>query len=127
MTTQDFIDMLHNVSEDILPIVTVILLIFLIVFVKKLLDTMKKVNDTIDKTNALIEDCDAQVKKLDAPLATIEELSHTVDEVHATTKTVVNKVGSIAVDTMTSLANHLSDKLSPDKPKTAYDEEGLEV
>lgn len=59
----------------ILPVVGTVLGIFLIILVKKLIDTLQQVDKTIEGVND-------QIKKLDAPLNTVGELCGTIDDVH---------------------------------------------
>lgn len=68
----------------ILPVLGVILLIYLIIFVKNLIDTLKDLSLTLLTA-------ESEIKKLDGPLNTANELAKTVDEVHHATKTAVTK------------------------------------
>lgn len=74
----------------VLPIVGVIALIYMIFFLKQLIETLKQVSKTLDTAND-------QLKKLDAPLKTAENISNTVDEVNQTAKeTFMNVVGALS-------------------------------
>lgn len=90
MGTDQLIEIVSNVCLKLLPVVGLILLIFIIVFIKHLIDVMKSVNVTLSKTNDLVDECKGQMRKLDKPLSTINDLSETVDNVHESAKTAVN-------------------------------------
>lgn len=90
MGTDQLIEIVSNVCLKLLPVVGLILLIFIIVFIKHLIDVMKSVNVTLSKTNDLVDECKGQMRKLDKPLSTINDLSETVDNVHESAKSAVN-------------------------------------
>lgn len=73
MDMNSFLEALAQFFRYFLPVVGVIALIYLVLFLKKLIETLKEV----DKTLAILDD---QVKKLDAPLETVENLSKTIDD-----------------------------------------------
>lgn len=82
MSLDIFMSTLARAFSYILPIVGVLALVYLILFLRQLIQTLKEVSKTLDTAND-------QLRKLDAPLQTAEDLSHTVDEVHASAKNAV--------------------------------------
>lgn len=87
----------------LLPVAGVIALVYVALFLKKLIETLKEV----DKTLVLLDD---QVKKLDAPLATVEDLSHTVDEVHHATKDAAKSAAKSASENFTNAKTWINEK-----------------
>ena len=65
-----------------MPVAAVILLIYLIVFVHRLLGVLKNVNGTLKTV-------DQDLQKLEKPLQTVNELSETVDLVHEASRNAV--------------------------------------
>ena len=65
MSLDIFMSTLARAFSYVLPIVGVIALIYLILFLKQLIETLKQVSKTLDTAND-------QLKKLDAPLKTAE-------------------------------------------------------
>lgn len=96
MDMNSFLEALAQFFRYFLPVVGVIALVYLILFLKKLIETLKEV----DKTLVLLDD---QVKKLDAPLETVENLSKTIDDANT-------KVREVAINTSKTL-NENKDKL----------------
>lgn len=90
MSLDIFMSTLARAFSYVLPIVGVIALIYMILFLKQLIETLKQVSKTLDTAND-------QLKKLDAPLKTAENISNTVDEVNQTAKeTFMNVVGALS-------------------------------
>ncbi len=96
MDMNSFLEALAQFFRYFLPVVGVIALVYLILFLKKLIETLKEV----DKTLTILDD---QVKKLDAPLETVEHLSKTIDDANT-------KVRQAAVQTSKSF-NENKDKI----------------
>ncbi len=118
METQDFIELLRNVASDVLPILGVIVLIYVVLFFKKLIQTLKNVDATLQETTKLVEGVQAQVKKLDAPLETVNELSTTVDHIHEASKNAVQSTIAIVLNNLSGI----KDSLFKSKNKESDDE-----
>ena len=71
MTMEQLLYMVSFIAKCLLPVLGVVLLVYIILFVKELIITLKEVTKTLSTV-------DEQVKKLDAPLKTAEDLSHTL-------------------------------------------------
>lgn len=97
---------LARLCSYILPIVGVIVLIYLVLFLKQLIESLKRLSVTLDTANR-------QLEKLDAPLQTAEDISHSVDQVHQTVKDGVAsaaKVVSENVDNAKEWVTQLKEK-----------------
>ncbi len=128
MDTQDFIQMIHNVCLDLLPIGLFVLVVYLIMFLKKLIGTMKTLDTTLQTSTKMIENCDKQVSKLDAPLATVGELSQTIDQVHEVSKTALTSALVVLINNLTSIKDYLLNKVMPnEETEIVVDDEQLEA
>lgn len=130
MGTQDFIDMLHNVCDELLPIVLFVLIIYVIKFIRGILKTLNTLNKTLNTTTQVLENCDKQITKLDAPLATVNELSQTVDQVHEVTKNALTSSLVILINNLSTIKDYLLKKMGNDTEDTTevvIDDEELEV
>lgn len=74
------IELLAELSQQIMPILFVALTVYIIIFVKKLIDVLKATEEAIQTSNKTLNTVDTQIQKLDAPLATLENVSHTIDD-----------------------------------------------
>lgn len=110
MGTDQLIELLSNVCDKLIPVAGLILLIFLIVFIKHLITALKSLNTTLITTNKMVEDCNIQVKKLDKPLATINELSDTVDNVHNVTKNAVTSTIAIILNNLEGIRDWIMNR-----------------
>lgn len=88
----ELLQLLSTLSQQIFPILLAVLLVYVIYFVKKLVDVLKATEITIKTSNKTIETVDEQLQKLDAPLNAIENLSHTVDDANETARKVGGKL-----------------------------------
>ena len=86
-----------------LPVLGVILLIYLIIFVKNLIDTLKDLSFTLLTA-------ESEIKKLDGPLNTANELAKTVDEVHFATKSAVTKASKVVSENFELVKDYILDK-----------------
>ena len=91
MGTEEVLSAIAQIAKYILPVLGVIVLIYLALFLKKLIETLKEV----DRTLIIVEQ---QVRKLDEPLATVQGISTSVDEVHQKTREVVISASQKAND-----------------------------
>ena len=93
---------LSKVANYILPVLGVILLVYLIYFVRTLIDTLKDLSITLLTT-------EKEISKLDGPLNTVNELCKTVDDVHASTKKMANKVSQVIVENFETVKSWFTD------------------
>ena len=94
---------LAKLASYLLPVLGVILLIYLIIFVKNLIDTLKDLSLTLLTA-------ESEIRKLDGPLNTANELSQTVDEVHHATKAAVTKASKAVSDNFDVVKNWVMEK-----------------
>ena len=90
MGTDQLVNAISNLCYKLLPVLGILLLIYLVLLAKNLIDVLKSVNVTLTRTNDLVDECKGQIRKLDKPLGTINDLSETVDNVHESAKAAVN-------------------------------------
>ena len=95
-----------------LPVLGVILLIYLIIFVKNLIDTLKDLSFTLLTA-------ESEIKKLDGPLNTANELAKTVDEVHFATKSAVTKASKVVSENFELVKDYILDKKNSSNHKDA--------
>ncbi len=107
MSLDIFMSTLARAFGYVLPIVGVLALIYLILFLKQLIQTLKDISKTLDTAND-------QLKKLDAPLQTAEDLSHTVDEVHASAKNAVMQAAVTLSENVGNVKTWFSQKRKDD-------------
>lgn len=89
MTTDQFIEFLSELCSKLLPILGVIVLIYVILLLRKIIQFfigMQKTMTTVDSTVSVVEE---QIRKLDAPLHTVSEVSHTLDNLHEMSQNAV--------------------------------------
>ena len=91
------------VAGWILPVLGVVVLVYIILILKELLQTVKSATKTLDTT-------EQQIRKLDAPLSTAENISHTIDEVHETTKKAVKTAANTVVKNVDQIKNWVNTK-----------------
>ena len=92
-----------KIATYMLPVLGVILLIYLIIFVKNLIDTLKDLSLTLLTA-------ESEIRKLDGPLNTANELSKTVDEVHYATKNAVTKASQVVSENFDMVKEWVLDK-----------------
>lgn len=110
MEIEELFIALSKIANYVLPVLGVILLVYLIYFVRTLIDTLKDLSITLLTT-------EKEIQKLDGPLNTVNELCKTVDDVHATTKKVANKVSKAVVDNFETVKDWFTDPTKKEEPK----------
>ena len=89
MTLDSFVALLSDTAWKLVPVAVVILLIYLIVFVHRLLGVLKNV--------------DEDLQKLERPLQTVNELSETVDLVHEASRNAVRSALVTIIENASSI------------------------
>lgn len=84
MSLDQLMEAVSRLAGWLLPVVGVVLLVYLILFVRTLTETLKDLSLTLLTAQN-------ELSKLDGPLNTLDELSHTVDEVHAAAKKMASQ------------------------------------
>ena len=96
MTFDSFVALLSDTAWKLVPVAVVILLIYLIVFVHRLLGVLKNVNGTLKTV-------DEDLQKLERPLQTVNELSETVDLVHEASRNAVRSALVTIIENASSI------------------------
>ena len=93
MELDQLLNLTSTVSGKLLPILGATVLVFLIVFVRRTLDSAGKQLDALDK-----------------PMQTLNEISETVDNVHEASKSVIRSLLSSVIDNVGVLVKKSSKK-----------------
>ncbi len=117
------INELYNVSVQILPILGVVALVFVIVFLRKLILLLNDLSETTKKVNTTLDIVDRELNDLQGPINTVVSLSATVDYVHESTiKTAKSMIVYILsnIDTvknwfMDAMAKYKSNKVDKEE------------
>ncbi len=86
MELDQLLDLCSVVCNKALPIVLFILLIFLIIACKQLIEVLKATKTSLSKVDDVLDIANKELLSLEKPLNTINELSDTVDQVHEVSK-----------------------------------------
>lgn len=103
MTLDSFVALLSDTAWKLVPVAVVILLIYLIVFVHRLLGVLKNVNGTLKTV-------DEDLQKLEKPLQTVNELSETVDLVHEASRNAVRSALVTIIENASSIKDWIFSK-----------------
>ncbi|MDH6366320.1 MULTISPECIES: hypothetical protein [Breznakia] len=121
MGSDQFIEMLSQVSSKLIPVAVLILIIFLIVCVKNVIESLKTLNKTLTTT-------EAQVKKLDRPLQTVGDISDTVDRFHIKTRDTIDAGLDAAKEGFSAVKEKAKGvKVKPRHAKSTSDQTTVEV
>lgn len=102
-----FIQSFSALSNQLLPILGAICLVFVILLIVKLIKVLTSVEDTLKKSHKTIDLVDESIEKAQAPLDTVVKVSKTVDKAHDVT---VEAVGN-AKDYIVKSAETIKDKV----------------
>lgn len=103
MGSDQLIELLSKLAYYLLPVAGLVLLVYLILFIKALVETMKTLNVTLKTT-------EEQIRKLDQPLETLDDVSATVDQIHKASKGVVAQAITIVKDGVESMIQKKTEK-----------------
>lgn len=109
---------LSNVSEQLLPILGALALIFLCILLKKVWNLIDNINSTITKLDPTIKGVEKSVDKLQAPLDTAVKYSHALDKVHDKTSDAISKAADFANENVGKLQEIVADKLNKSEVNT---------
>lgn len=110
MGADQLIEVVSVVCYKLLPVVGFIVLIFVVMLLKHLIDVLKSVNVTLAKTNDLVDECKGQMRKLDKPLATVNDLSESIDNVHESTKNAIHSAINVIVANLENVREWLANR-----------------
>lgn len=115
-----FLSGMSSFCKALMPVAGLVILIYLVLFVKELIVMLKSLTKTLDSANEA-------VKKLDGPLDTVDELCQTVDEVHAAAKEAAVNIASTVTSKMDALKGKIEHKSEPvEQPQNETAETVLE-
>lgn len=87
----EILEIIKEISQNVLPILGVIALIVVIVLLFELIKTVKNANNVLSKSKGTVDLVDESIKKVQAPLDSMVKVSHSVDVAHdATVKGLEN-------------------------------------
>ena len=112
---------LANVSDELLPILGALALIFLCVLLKKLCNVVDSLNQTVKNLDPTIQLVDKSIEKVQAPLDTAVKYSHSLDKVHDKTAEVFGKATDFASDNINKLQD-LVDRKTGEENRPADEE-----
>lgn len=115
MELDQLLNLCSVVCTKLLPICGVIVLIFLAVFVKHLINVMKQLNEMTTKLNHTVEVATRELETLEKPIQTISELSETVDQVHEASKHAVRSALVNVIDNFALIKDKVVNHLKKDK------------
>ena len=103
MGLDQLFELVSSVASTALPILGVIVLIFLAIFIKHLINVMKSANDAIVSAKKTLDTTNRQLETLDKPLNTLNELSETIDCVHEASKNAVRSTLVTVIENFSSI------------------------
>lgn len=109
----EILEIIKEISQNVLPILGVIALIVVIVLLFELIKTVKNANNVLSKSKGTVDLVDESIKKVQAPLDSMVKVSHSVDVAHdATVKGLENAKEFISknADTIKEKINELGKK-----------------
>lgn len=124
MELDQLLNLCSTVCMKLLPICGVIVLIFLAIFIKHLINVMKQLNEMSTKLNHTVDVATRELEGLEKPLQTISELSETIDQVHEASKHAVRSALVTVIDNFSSIKDWVLSHLK--KENDEIDEEIIE-
>lgn len=107
---------LQNVSEQLLPILGAVALIFLCILLKKLWNFVEELTVTVKNLDPTLKKVDESVEKIQAPLDTAVRYSHSLDKVHEKTSEMVGKAVDFANENLGNLKNKFAEQTDVPAP-----------
>ena len=98
MGLDQLLELTSNVAAKALPIVGVIVLIFLVIFVRHLIVLLKSANEAVISMKKTLDTTNKELETLEKPLQTLNELSETVDSVHEASKHAVRSTMVMVIE-----------------------------
>ena len=82
MELDQLLNLTSVVAGKLLPILGATVLVFLIVFVRRLILVLTSTNEAIGSLKKTLDSAGKQLDALDKPMQTLNDISETVDNVH---------------------------------------------
>ena len=114
----DLLLALQNVSQQLLPILGAVALVFVCILLKKIVDLVESITATVKGLDPMLRLVDKSIEKVQAPLNTAVKYSHTLDRVHDKTAETFGKAVDFASENIDNLKEFVADKM----PKEAEEE-----
>ena len=119
----DLLLALTNVSQQLVPILGAVALVFLCILLRKIVALVESITATVKGLDPTLRLVDKSIEKVQAPLNTAVKYSHTLDKVHDKTAETFGKAVDFASENIDNLKEFVADKM----PKEAEPEEAPEV
>lgn len=103
MGLDQLLELLSNVSMKALPIAGIVVLVFLALFLKHLVEVMKSLNTAVKKLDKTLETANKDLVSLEKPLQTLSDLSETVDYAHEASKQAVKSSIALLLSNFSSI------------------------
>ncbi len=110
MELDQLLNLTSTVSGKLLPILGATVLVFLIVFVRRLILVLTSTNEAIHSLKKTLDSAGKQLDALDKPMQTLNEISEMVDNVHEASKSVIRSLLSSVIDNVGVLVKKSSKK-----------------
>lgn len=110
MELDQLLNLTSTVAGKLLPILGATVLVFLIVFVRKLILVLTSTNEAIGSLKKTLDSAGKQLDALEKPMQTLNDISETVDNVHEASKSVIRSLLSSVIDNVGSLVKTISGK-----------------
>lgn len=118
MGLDQLFELTSQVASKALPILGVIVLIFLAIFIKHLINVMKNANEAVIHMGKTLDTANRQLESLDKPLHTLNEISDTVDCVHEASKSAVRSTVAMIIENFSSIKDWVYSTVKKDKADT---------
>lgn len=104
---------LKNVSEQFLPILGAVALIFLCILLKKVWKLIDQLTLTVASIDPTIKLANQSIEKVQAPLDTVVKLSHTIDDARDKTVDSISKAAAYASENLDTLKEKVQEMRQP--------------
>jgi hypothetical protein len=118
----DLLLALQNVSQQLLPILGAVALVFLCILLKKIVDLVESITATVKGLDPTLRLVDKSIEKVQAPLNTAVKYSHTLDKVHDKTAETFGKAVDFASENIDNLKTLVAEKLPAEQEAEAEKE-----
>ena len=127
MGLDQLLELTSNVAAKALPIVGVIVLIFLVIFVRHLIVLLKSANEAVISMKKTLDTTNKELETLEKPLQTLNELSETVDSVHEASKHAVRSTMVMVIENLSlikdCILHHMGKDGSDEQQEEACEQE----
>lgn len=119
----DLLLALQNVSQQLLPILGAVALIFLCILLRKIVALVESITATVKGLDPTLRLVDKSIEKVQAPLNTAVKYSHTLDKVHDKTAETFGKAVDFASENIDNLKGFVAEKLPKEEVEAEVTEE----